>query len=80
MVEDKLYEIVETRYAPTKQQTRLDFLGKLAEAETFARSQAAKNIGVRYAVFPQHGSVAVSQFYYRTTVTCPHCNTVIPIE
>ncbi len=78
--ETTLYEIVETRYQPTKQQTKLDFLGTLEEAKEKALAEAKKNIGVRFAVFRQNGVVAEFQAYFRATVTCPKCGEVIPIE
>lgn len=74
-----LYEIVETRYQP-KKQTKLDFLGTFEEAKNRALEEAKKNIGVRYAVFRQDSIVAEFQAYYRTTVACPRCGEVIPIE
>ena len=77
---ESLYEIVETRYQPTKQQTKLSFLGTFEQAKAKATEEAKKNIGTRYAVFPQNGVVAEFQAYYRTTVRCPYCHTVIPIE
>ena len=80
MAETELFEIVETRYKPTKVIKKLDFLGSLPDAKAMAKAEAQKNIGVRYGVFPQYGSYAASQFYFRTTVTCPKCGTIIPIE
>ena len=79
MAESAMYEIVETRYQP-KTQTKLDFLGTLEEAKKRAIEEAKKNIGVRYAVFSQGGFVAEFQAYYRTTIKCPKCGEVIPIE
>lgn len=76
---EKLYEIVETKYQPKTQRT-LDFSGTLEEAKEKATREAKKNIGVRYAVFHQGGSVAEFQAYYRTTITCPRCGEVIPLE
>jgi len=73
------YEIVETRYQP-KAQTRLDFTGTLGDAKKKAVEEAKKNIGVRYSVFRQGSSVAEFQAYYRTTVKCPKCGEIIPIE
>jgi hypothetical protein len=73
------YEIIETRYQP-KSQTRLDFTGTLQEAKKKAIEEAKKNIGVRYAVFHQGSSVAEFQAYFRTTVKCPKCGEIIPIE
>ena len=80
MPESSLYEIVETRYQPTKQRIKLDFLGTLEQAKGRAAEEAKKNIGVRYTVFRQDSIVAEFQAYYRTTVTCPKCGEVIPIE
>ena len=74
-----LYEIVETRYQPKKKAT-LDFKGTFEEAKKKALEEARKNIGVRYAVFRQGSSVAEFQAYYRTTIKCPKCGEVIPIE
>ena len=71
MTQSKLYEIIETRYQP-KTQTRLDFAGTFEEAK--------KNVGVRYAVFRQDSQVAEFQAYYRTTIKCPKCAEVIPID
>ena len=79
MTESTLYEIVETRYQPQKQ-TTLDYLGSLKEAKEKATEEAKKNIGVRYAVFRQGSSVAEFQAFYRTTIKCPKCGEVIPIE
>ena len=79
MIQSKLYEIVETRYEP-KKKTTLDFKGTLEEAREKALEKARKNIGVRYAVFLQGSSVAEFQAYYRTTIKCPKCGEVIPIE
>ena len=79
MAKSALYEIVETRYQP-KRQTTLDFLGTLEEAKKRALEEAKKNIGVRYAVFRQGGIVAEFQAYYRTTIKCPKCGVVIPLE
>jgi hypothetical protein len=76
---EKLYEIVETKYQPKTQRT-LSFSGTLEEAKEKAIWEAKKNIGVRYAVFPQGGFVAAFQAYYRTTITCPKCGEVIPLE
>ena len=66
-----MYEIVETRYQP-KEKTTLDFKGTFEEAR--------RNIGVRYAVFREGSSVAEFQAYYRTTIKCPKCGEVLPIE
>ena len=79
MTQSKLYEIVETRYQP-KTQTKLDFVGTFEEAEKRALEEAKKNIGVRYAVFRQDSQVAEFQAYYRTTIKCPKCGEIIPIE
>lgn len=80
MPDSGLFEVVETRYQPVKQQTKLDFVGTLEQARAKATEEAKKNIGVRYAVFRQDSVVAEFQAYYRTTVTCPKCGEVIPIE
>jgi transcription initiation factor IIE alpha subunit len=79
MREPTLYEIIETTYRP-KSQTKLDFLGEFENAKQKALEEAKKNIGVRYAVFRQGASAAEFQAYYRTTVKCPKCGEVIPIE
>lgn len=79
MTQPKLYEIVETRYQP-KKQTKLDFSGTFEETRKRAVEEAKKNIGVRYAVFRQDSVVAEFQAYYRTTITCPKCGEVIPLE
>lgn len=80
MSEETLYEIVETVYQPTKKQTTLDFTGTFDEAKERATEKAKANIGVRYTVFRQGSSVGEFQAYYRTTITCPKCGQVIPIE
>ena len=80
MTQQNLYEILETKYQPEKTQTKLDFLGTLEEAEAKALEAARQNISVRYSVFRQDSFVAEFQAYYRTTVTCPKCGEVIPIE
>ena len=80
MDESSLYEIIETRYTPTKRRTKLDFLGTFDEAKQRALDEARKNIGVRYAVFRQDSFVAEFQAYYRTTIKCPKCGEVIPLE
>ena len=80
MADSALYEVVETRYQPVKQQTKLDFVGTLEEAKAKATQEAKKNIGVRYAAFRQDSVVAEFQAYYRTTVICPKCGEIIPIE
>ena len=72
MNDSTLYEITETRYQPVKERTTLDFSGTLEEAK--------QNIGVRYAVFRKGGVVAEYQAYYRTTIKCPNCGEVIPLE
>ena len=79
MTQSTSYEIIETRYQP-KAQTRLDFTGTLEDAKKRAVEEAKKNIGARYAVFRQGSSVAEVQAYYRTTVKCPKCGEIIPIE
>ena len=76
---DRLYEIVEIKYNP-KTTTKLDFKGALGEAKQKAEELAKKNIGTRYAVFPVNNFVAEYQVYYRTTLTCPKCGEIIPIE
>lgn len=80
MDESTVYEIVETVYQPTKQRTRLDFVGNLDGAKGKAIEEARQNIGVRYTVFRKGSSVGEFQAYYRTTITCPKCGEVIPIE
>ena len=78
---EKLYEIVESKPAGgEKIRTKLDFLGNLEKAKTRALKEAKKNIGVRYSVFPQGSFVADFQAYYRTTIKCPKCGEIIPIE
>jgi len=79
MAEPASYEIVETRYQPKTKRT-LDFSGTLDEAQEKATEEARKNIGVRYAVFRKGGMVAEFQAYYRTSVVCPKCGEVIPID
>jgi len=79
MSQETLCEIVETRYQP-KKQTKLDFLGTFEEAKERALAEAKKNVGIRYAVFRQDSQVAEFQAYYRTTVKCPKCGEVIPVE
>ncbi len=78
-MEEMLYEIVETRYIP-RAKTTLDFKGGLEEAQKKADELARKNIGVRYSVFRVGSYVAEYQAYYRTTITCPKCGEVIPLE
>jgi formamidopyrimidine-DNA glycosylase len=80
MTQPTRYEIVQTEYQPKKTRTKLDFLGTLEEAKAKALEEARKNIGVRYSVFRQDSFVAEFQAYYRTTVKCPKCGEVIPIE
>ena len=80
MNDSALYEIVVTSYEPNKKTTKLDFLGTLEEAKRRALEEAKKNIGVRYAVFRQNNIVAEFQAYYRTTIKCPRCGEIIPIE
>ena len=79
MTQPVLYEIVETRYDP-KQKTTLDFKGTLEEAKNKATEMALENIAVRYSVFREGSPVADFQAYYRTTITCPKCGEIIPIE
>ena len=79
MTQPTMYEIVETRYEP-KKKTTLDFKGTFEKAKKKALEEARKNIGVRYAVFREGSSVAEFQAYYRTTIKCPKCGEVIPIE
>ncbi len=79
MTQPDMYEIVETRYDP-KTKTTLDFKGTLEEARRKAWEKAKENIGVRYSVFHEGSSVAELQAYYRTTITCPKCGEVIPLE
>jgi hypothetical protein len=78
---EKLYEIIESRtLSGDKTRKKLDFTGTLDQAKARAIKEAKKNIGVRYSVFPQGGFVADFQAFYRTTVKCPKCSEVIPIE
>jgi hypothetical protein len=77
---ESLYEITEIRYEPKRTKTKLDFLGTLEEARKKAWELAKKNIGVRYAVFRQGSYVAELQAYYRTTIKCPKCGEIIPLE
>ena len=79
MTKSTPYEIIETRYQP-KAQKKLDFTGTFEDAKKKAVEEAKQNIGVRYAVFRQGSSVAEFQAYYRTTVKCPNCGEIIPIE
>jgi len=78
-MEEVLYEIEETRYNP-KGKTTLDFKGNLEETKKKADELAKKNVGTRYAVFRIRSYVAEHQSYYRTTITCPKCGEVIPLE
>lgn len=79
--EERQYEIIETKYrGGEKVKTKLDFQGTVEEAKKIAVKEARKNIGVRYSVFPREGFIADFQAYYRTTVKCPKCGEVIPIE
>jgi hypothetical protein len=78
---DKQYEIIETRYQlDDKTKTKLNFLGSFEKAKETAVKEARKNIGARYAVFAQGSPVAEFQAYYRTTIKCPKCGEVIPLE
>jgi len=79
MAQSVTYEIIETRYLP-KGQNKLDFTGTLEAAREKATEEAKNNIGVRYAVFRQGSTVAEFQAYYRTTIKCPKCGEIIPIE
>jgi hypothetical protein len=79
MVPSTFYEIIETRYAP-KKQTKLDFSGTFEEVKKKALEAARRNIGVRYAVFRQDSQVAEFQAYFRTTIKCPKCGEIIPVE
>ncbi len=79
MADGATYIIIETRYQPSKR-TKLDFSGDLAKAKKKAIEKAKANIGVRYVVFREDSQVAEFQAYYRTTVKCPKCGEVIPIE
>lgn len=76
---EDLYEIEETKYSP-RMKTKLDFKGNLEEAKQKADELARQNIGTRYAVFRADSYVAEYQAYYRTTVTCPKCGEIIPLE
>jgi hypothetical protein len=78
---EKLYEIIESKaLSGEKTRTKLDFLDTLEKAKARAIKEAKKNIGVRYSVFQQGGFVAEFQAFYRTTVKCPKCGEIIPIE
>ena len=72
MTQSTPYIIIETRNRPKVQKTQLDFSGTFEEAK--------KNIGVRYSVFREGAYVAEFQAYYRTTIKCPKCGEIIPIE
>ena len=76
---DTYYEIEEVRYSPTIK-TKLDFKGSLEESKKKANELARKNIGTRYAVFRSDSFVAEYQAFFRTTITCPKCGEVIPLE
>ena len=80
MTQPILYEIIETKNRPQVQKTKLDFSGTFEEAKKRAQEEARKNIGVRYSVFREGAFVAEFQAYYRTTIKCPKCGEVIPIE
>ena len=80
MTQSTPYEIVETRNKPKAEKRKLDFSGTLEEAKIRAQEEAKKNIGVRYSVFREGATVAEFQAYYRTTVKCPKCGEIIPIE
>jgi formamidopyrimidine-DNA glycosylase len=80
MTQSILYEIIETGNKPQAQKRKLDFSGTFEEAKIRAQEEAKKNIGVRYAVFREGAFVAEFQAYYRTTVKCPKCGEIIPIE
>ena len=73
------YEIVETRYNP-RAKTTLQFKGNLEEASKKADELARQNIGTRYNVFRVNGPVAEYQAYFSTSITCPKCGEVIPLE
>ena len=78
-MEETLYEIEETRYRP-RLTTRLDFKGSLKETKESAEELARQNTGIRYAVFRANGFLAGHQAYWHTTITCPKCAEVIPVE
>lgn len=78
-MDEVLYEIEETKYNP-RVKTTLDFKGNLEETKQKADQMARQNIGTRYAVFRTGSYVADYQAFYRTTVTCPKCGEVIPLE
>ncbi|MFA5309415.1 MAG: hypothetical protein WC370_08045 [Dehalococcoidales bacterium] len=78
---EKQYEIIQTKYeGGDKVRTRLNFQGTLEQAKAKATEEAKQNIGVRYAVFAEGSMVADFQAYYRTTITCPKCGEIIPLE
>jgi hypothetical protein len=79
MTQSALYEIVETKYSP-KEKATLNFKGTFEEAKKEALARARKNIGVRYTVFRESSPVAEFQAYYRTTIKCPKCGEIIPLE
>ena len=76
---EPLYEIVETRYSP-KEKTSLEEKGTLEQMKARADELAWHNIGNRYSGFREGSYVAEHQSYYSTTVTCPKCGEVIPLE
>lgn len=77
----KLYDIIETKYNDgEKIKTKLPFQGTLEEAQQGALKKARENIGVQYSVFPREGFIADFQAYFRTTIKCPRCGEIIPIE
>jgi len=80
MTQSTPYIIIETRNRPKAQKTQLDFSGTFEEAKIRAQEEAKKNIGVRYSVFREGGFVAEFQAYYRTTIKCPKCGEIIPID
>jgi hypothetical protein len=80
MTQPTLYEIIETKNKPKAEKRKLDFSGTFEEAKIMAQEEAKKNIGVRYSVFREGAFVAEFQAYYRTTIKCPKCGEIIPIE
>jgi len=80
MTQSTPYIIIETRSRPKAQKKQLDFSGTFEEAKIRAQEEARKNIGVRYSVFREGAYVAEFQAYYRTTIECPKCGEIIPIE
>jgi hypothetical protein len=80
MTQSTLYEIIEIRNKPKAEKRKLDFSGTFEEAKIRAQEEAKKNIGVRYSVFREGAFVAEFQAYYRTTIKCPKCGEIIPIE